>query len=121
MGNKVKISNFMIERFQRDISFKKLRVAEDISQAMKFELFKLVERLTNGTEAKAMLAAKNALIKAEGKDEQLSFNHPKVQELMELDSGIELDKIVMLAKDIPSAFTLEDMRQTAWLIEFKDE
>jgi hypothetical protein len=121
MGDKVKVSNFMIETFQRDMSFNKLRVSEDIGQALKFTLFKLMELLTNGVEATALREAKNALIQAEGEEDQLDFNHPKVAELMALDSGIELDKIEMLVKDIPKAFTLEDMIRTSWLIEFKDE
>lgn len=121
MSDKIKVKNFMIERFQKDISFQKLQVSEDLGQDIKFTLYKLMEILTNGPEAKALIEAKNALIRAEGEDEQLSFNHPKVVELMELDSGIELDRIIMLVKDIPKVFTLEDMRLTSWLIEFKDE
>ena len=121
MTEKVKFTNFMIEKFQRDISFQKLRVSEDLSQELKFELFKLVEILTNGPEAKALIAAKNELIRTDGKKDILSFDHPKVQELMNLESGIEFNKLYVCVKDIPKALTPEDMRQISWLIEFKDE
>ena len=120
MVDKVKVTNYMIEKFRRDISFQKLRVAEDLSQDMKFQLFKVVEILISGPEAKALQAAKDALIEANTDKDQLPFNHPKVRELMEVDSGVELDRLSMFKKDIPKSFTLEDMLLTSWLIEFKD-
>lgn len=121
MGDKIKITNFMIEKFHRDISFKKLQVATELSQEFKFKLFKMFESMLNSKEARALAEAKNALIEASSDSKELAFDHPKVTELMELDSGIELEKLIMSVKDIPHNFTLEDMMVTSWLIEFKDE
>lgn len=118
---KVRITNFMIERFQRDESFTKLRRAIGLGAADKYKIFKLAEILMNGPEARALSAAKNDLIKTTSEKEQLSYNHPKVMELMELETGLELEKLTLQANKLPADFTPEDMMVTSWLIEFGDQ
>ncbi|MGB2828565.1 MAG: hypothetical protein WBC50_10295 [Dehalococcoidales bacterium] len=148
---KVKITNFMIENFQREQSFMKLRRAIGLGAADKYKIFKLAEILMNGPEARALNAAKDELVKTteekkrlevieakgrfiEGKEKevdkaikeieqksQLTYTHPKVRELMELESGIELEKLILQASKLPADFTPEDMMITSWLIEYKDD
>ena len=120
-ASKVKITNFMIERFQRDESFTKLRRAIGLGAADKYRIFKLAEILMNGPEARALNAAKDELIKSTSDKEQLSYNHPKVLELMELESGLELEKLTLQASKLPADFTPEDMIITSWLIEYEDD
>ena len=120
-ASKVKITNFMIERFQRDESFTKLRRAIGLGAADKYRIFKLAEILMNGPEARALNAAKDELIKSTSDKEQLSYNHPKVMELMELESGLELEKLTLQASKLPADFTPEDMMITSWLIEYEDD
>ena len=119
--NKVKITNFMIDIFQREESFKKLRKATGLRAADKYKIFKLTEILTNGPEARALNAAKDELIKTSKDNEQLSYTHPKVLELMELESGIELEKLTLQASKLPADFSPDDMMITSWLIDYKDE
>lgn len=118
---KAKITNFMIERFQREESFMKLRRAIGLRAADKYKIFKLAEILINGPEARALNAAKDELIKTTDEKEQLSYNHPKVMELMELETGLELDKLILQASKLPSDFTPEDMMITSWLIEYMED
>ena len=118
---KVKITNFMIENFQREQSFTKLRRAIGLGAADKYRIFKLAEILMNGPEARALNAAKDELIKSTSDKEQLSYNHPKVLELMELESGLELEKLTLQASKLPADFTPEDMMITSWLIEYEDD
>jgi len=120
-AHKVKITNFMIERFQRDESFMKLRRAIGLRAADKYKIFKLAEILMNGPEARAFNAAKDELIKTTDEKEQLSYNHPKVLELMNLETGLELDKLVLQASKLPADFTPEDMMITSWLIEYVED
>ena len=129
--SKVKITNFMIERFQREESFMKLRRAIGLRAADKYKIFKLAEILINGPEARALNAAKDELIKEIAvknehikkieEKEQLTYNHPKVMELMELESGLELEKLTLQASKLPSDFTPEDMMITSWLIEYMED
>ena len=145
---KVKITNFMIENFQREQSFMKLRRAIGLGAADKYRIFKLAEILMNGPEARAFNAAKDELVKGtavkvkelirieselelekdelnkrikqiEGK-ERLSYNHPRVKEIMELESGLEVEKLILQASKLPADFTPEDMMITSWLIEYAD-
>ena len=128
---KVKITNFMIERFQREGAFMKLRRAIGLRAADKYKIFKLSEILVNGPEARALNAAKDELIKAIAvkneqikkieEKEQLSYNHPKVLELMDLESGLELEKLILQASKLPADFTPEDMMITSWLVEYLDD
>ena len=147
-AHKVKITNFMIERFQREEAFVKLRRAIGLRAADKYRIFKLAEILMNGPEARAFNAAKDELVKEtavkvkeliriesglglekdelnkrimqiEGK-EKLSYNHPKVLELMELESGLEVEKLTLQASKLPADFTPEDMMITSWLIEYME-
>ena len=118
---KVKITNFMIENFQREQSFMKLRRAIGLGAADKYRIFKLAEILMNGPEARALNAAKDELIKSTNEKEQLSYTHPKVMELMELESGLELEKLTLQASKLPADFTPEDMMITSWLIEYEDD
>ena len=118
---KVKITNFMIENFQREQSFTKLRRAIGLGAADKYRIFKLAEILMNGPEARALNAAKDELIKSTSDKEQLSYNHPKVMELMELESGLEIEKLTLQASKLPADFTPEDMMITSWLIEYVAE
>ena len=118
---KVKITNFMIENFQREEAFAKLRRAIGLGAADKYKIFKLSEILINGPEARALSAAKDEIIKTTTDKEQLSYNHPKVMELMELETGLELDKLTLQANKLPSDFTPEDMMITSWLIEYVEK
>ena len=118
---KVKITNFMIERFQRDESFAKLRRAIGLGAAHKYKIFKVAENMMNGPEARALNKAKDELIKSISDKEQLSYNHPKVKELMELESGLELEKLILQASKLPADFTPEDMIITSWLVEYVDD
>ena len=109
----------MIERFERDESFGKLRRATWLGTSDKYEIFKLAEILMNGPEGRAFNAAKDELVKTTKSDEQLSYNHPKVMELMNLETGLELDKITLQVSELPADFTPEDMMTTSWIIEYK--
>jgi len=117
---KVKVTNFMIERFQREQSFTKLRRAIGLGAADKYKIYKLTEILMNGPEARALNAAKDELIKNTDEKEQLSYTHPKVLELMELESGLEVEKLTLQASKLPADFTPEDMMITSWLIEYTE-
>ena len=118
---KVKITNFMIERFQREEAFMKLRRAIGLRAADKYKIFKLAEILINGPESRALNAAKDELIKTTDEKEQLSYNHPKVMELMDLDTGLEVEKLTLQASKLPADFTPEDMMITSWLIEYMED
>ena len=118
---KVKITNFMIENFQREQSFMKLRRAIGLGAATKYLIFKLSEILMNGPEARALNAAKDELIKTTDGKEQLSYAHPKVMELMDLDTGLEVEKLTLQASKLPADFTPEDMMITAWLVNYIDD
>jgi len=118
---KVKITNFMIERFQREEAFMKLRRAIGLGAADKYKIFKLAEVLMNGPEARALGMAKDELIKTTDEKEQLTYTNPKVMELMELESGLELEKLILQASKLPADFTPEDMMITSWLIEYADD
>ena len=120
-AQKVKITNFMIDMFNREESFQKLRRAIGLRAAEKYLIFKLAEILINGPEARALNAAKDELIKTTDAKEQLSYTHPKVLELMELESGLEVEKLTLQASKLPADFTPEDMLITSWLIEYVDE
>jgi len=120
-AHKVKITNFMIERFQREQSFMKLRRAIGLGAATKYLIFKLSEILMNGPEARALNAAKDELIKTTDGKEQLSYAHPKVMELMDLDTGLEVEKLTLQASKLPADFTPEDMMITSWLIEYVEK
>ena len=117
----VKVTNFMLDIFNREGSFKKLRQAIGLGAADKYKIFKLSEILLNGPEARALNAAKDELIKANKENEQLSYNHPKVVELMELESGLELEKLILNISKLPPNFTPEDMMVTAWLVNYIDD
>ena len=118
---KVKITNFMIENFQREQSFQKLRRAIGLGAADKYKIFKLSEILMNGPEARALNAAKDELIKTTDGKEQLSYTHPKVLELMELESGLEVEKLILQASELPADFTPEDMMITSWIVEYIED
>jgi len=118
---KVKITNFMIEQFQREQSFMKLRRSIGLGAATKYLIFKLSEILMNGPEARALNAAKDELIKTTDGKEQLSYAHPKVMELMDLDTGLEVEKLTLQASKLPADFTPEDMMITSWLIEYVEK
>ena len=120
-ARKVKIANFMIERFQREEAFMKLRRAIGLRAADKYKIFKLAEILINGPEARAFNAAKDELIKATDGKEQLSYTHPKVLELMELESGLEIEKLTLQVSKLPADFTPDDMMITSWLIEYVND
>ena len=120
-AQKVKVTNFMIERFQREESFTKLRRAIGLGAADKYKIFKLSEILINGPEAKALNAAKDELIKTSDGKEQLSYTHPKVVELMDLETGLEVEKLILQISKLPEDFTPEDMMITSWLVEYMDE
>ena len=145
----VKITNFMIENFQREKSFQKLRRAIGLGAADKYRIFKLAEIVMNGPEARALNAAKDELVKETAAkvkelikietelelekaeldkrikhieaEEQLSYTHPKVMELMELESGLEVEKLTLQASKLPADFTAEDMMITSWLIEYAND
>jgi len=160
---KVKITNFMIERFEQETAFIKLRRPlplredeikmgkPDFNLEYRLKIFKLSEILMNSPEARAFNRLKNELIKiieekkqievveekerlkgAEQKEvdkairaievkEQLTYNHPKVLELMNLETGLELDKLVLQVNKLPGDFTPEDMMITSWLIEYVED
>ena len=119
-SEKVKITNFMVDIFQREASFKKLRQAIGLRAADKYKIFRLTEVLTNGPEARALNAAKDEMIKT-NKDEKLSYTHPKVVELMELESGLEIEKLTLKVSRLPADFTPEDMMITSWLVDYTDD
>ena len=117
---KVQITNFMIDVFNREESFRKLRSAIGLGAADKLKIYRISEILMNGPEARALNMAKEELIKTTDEKEQLSYTHPKVKEIMDLESGLEVEKLTLQTSKLAANFTPEDMMITSWLIEYTD-
>lgn len=121
-GEVVKLTNGMIDGFQRNESIRKLR-KERLSIVQRQELYKLSRTIIDSTEAKALqdhLQAMEAERKKTENSIPLLVNDPEVMALFNLDSGLEVQKVKIPMKLLTTDFTADDMLLTDWIIEFEE-
>lgn len=128
-GETVKLTNAMIEGFINNPSIAKLRQLPGLRQEVRFKIFKLWETIIGSPAAKALIESKNLIIEEhnkkqenlpEGKRTALTLDDPKVQELFNLDSGLEVEKVIIASSQLNPDFTPFDMSATSWIIEFEE-
>jgi len=135
-GEVVKLTNGMIDGFQRNESIRKLR-RQCLTIVQRQELYKLSRTIIDSAEAKALqdhlqdMEAEHKksqeilLQKAENKDKKAQImpllnNDPKVLALFSLESGLEVRKICIPMKLLSTDFTADDMLVTDWIIQFEE-
>ena len=95
------------------------------------KLFRLFHAVTGSPEFKAFLDTRNELFKKfEEKQNLLSIDKRKppllmnidgMVQLLEADSGFEIEKISILSKSMPSNIKPIDMVDLSWIINFIDD
>jgi len=114
-AGKVKIKNVMFENFipsgrgSHSMSIAKLKLNTSGKRA--YELHKWIKRITESTEAKAYAERRDEILRgfeesqAELKPEErrppMPENVPEWQELLEMDSGLELQKMEISTETFP--------------------
>lgn len=121
-GEVIKLTNGMIDGFQRNESIIKLR-KERLSIVQRQELYKLSRTIIDSTEAKALqdhLQAMEAERKKTQNPTPLLVTDPEIQALFNLDSGLEVRKVQIPMKLLTTDFTANDMFVTDWIIDFEE-
>jgi len=117
----IKLTNGMIDGFQRNKSIRKLR-KERLSIVQRQELYKLSRTIIDSTEAKALRDHLQDMEAERNKTENITpllITDPEVQALFNLDSGLEVQKVRIPMKLLTTDFTTDDMLITDWIIDFE--
>jgi hypothetical protein len=128
-GEVVKLTNGMLDGFLNNPSIAKLRQLPGLGTEVRFKIFRLWELVASSPQMKALIECKNVIITdynkkqekvAEEKRTALTLDHPEIQELFKLESGLEVEKPVISNSKLPSDFTSFDMTATGWIIDFEE-
>ena len=128
-GEVVKFTNGMLDGFLNNPSFAKLRQLPGLGTEARFKIFRLWELVANSPQMKVLIESKNHIITEynkkqekvpEAKKTRLTFDHPEIQELFNLESGLEVAKPVISNSKLSSDFTSFDMTATGWIIQFEE-
>ena len=81
--------------------------------------------MSESAEAKAMQEMMDEIITAHNKTQEdktkkepLLLIDPKIQAIFDLDSGLEVKKVVIPQVQLPVDFSAEDMLATDWIIDY---
>lgn len=129
-GELIKFTNGMIDAYvnrDRNPAITKLRQLIGIGSDLRMNIFTFTNTVMDSPQAKALLETINEMVK-EHADRQkdldpvqqkpLNIDHPAIQEFFNLESGLEIRKLVIPNKRIPDSFTPEDMLATKWFVEW---
>ena len=122
-GELVSLTNGMIHGVQMNQSLKKLR-QQSLDPNKRQEVYQLCAAIRDSVQAKAL--QNNLTEMEEGHKEanngaSLLIKDPKVQELFNLDSGLQLHN-VRIRKDLLGIdFKADDMFLTDWIIEYVEK
>ena len=122
---KVALTNGLIWMFNNSPSFNKLRAAPGLRAELKYALYRQKKTVSESAEAKAMqemideiITAHNKTQEDKTKKEPLLLIDPKIQAIFDLDSGLEVKKVVIPQVQLPVDFSAEDMLATDWIIDY---
>ena len=128
-GEVVKLTNGMLDGFLNNPSIHKLRQLPGLGTEVRFKIFRLWELVASSPQMKALIECKNVIITDYNKKQEklpekertiLTLDHPKIQELFNLESGLEVEKPVISNSKLSSDFTPLDMTATGWIIQFEE-
>lgn len=128
-GELLKLTNGMLDGFMNNPSIAKLRQLPGLGSEARFKIFKLWEIIVGSPEAKALMETKNHIIEEHNKSQEklpepkrttLMIDDAQIQELFNLESGLEVEKPVISNSKLHSDFTPADMSATRWIIQFEE-
>jgi len=126
-GEVVKLTNGMLDGFMNNPSITRLRQLPGLGTEARFKIFRLWEAIRCSPEMKALMEGKNHIVEEHNKKQEklpeakrtmLMLDDPQIQELFNLESGLEIEKPVISNSKLHSDFTPADMSATGWIIEF---
>lgn len=128
-GELVKLTNGMLDGFVNNPSITRLRQLKGLREGLRFKIFRLWETIVNSPEHKALNETKSVILKEYNENQAklkekdrtpLTFDNPKIQELFEMDSGLEIRKPIVPNNQLSGEFTPFDMNATSWIIQYEE-
>lgn len=153
-GDLVKLTNGMIDGFNRNQSIMKLRNLKGLRAELRYKIFRLTETIFNSPESKALGKTIEELVNQHNKSHEilrkelekletipkesrtelqekrinklqqevipLQITAPEIKAVFNMESGLEINKLIVPTSQLSDEFTPFDMSACAWIIEFEE-
>ena len=129
LGELLKLTNGMIDGFNRNQSILKLRNLKGLRADLRYKIYRLAETISNSPESKALGKTIEELINNHTKKQEkldpkertvLQTSDPGIQDVFNMESGLEINKLVIPTNQLSDEFTPYDMSACTWIIEFEE-
>ena len=127
---KIKLTNGMIYAIQNHPSFGKIVSSACWRSDTKFLIKRWLRKLNDSPEVKAYNDTRNELVRAHDEAQKekneldrtaLTLDHPDIQKLHEMDSGLEIEKLILKSKILPDDLSPAEQMSIDWLIEIEED